>query len=253
MKKATLSILSLFSVLLVTLLVTTSCGQEREDETTPDGKATLVLSLNDAQLFTELSTRTDHVVTDYSRYTFKLNGTTISGAPVTDMIVPVGDDGIVQVSAGTYSLSADNRDYANTDNGHPWYNGTSEQFTINVNETLNVSISLGKPKNARISLVVDDTFTALYEDPVMTLSDGERSVTLATSEDLCHFIIPASGALAYTITAAAKAGSHATDMTSSTGYVEIQAGYNTTIRLKANPASGVIIPVVEGGYTGTFD
>ena len=67
MKKATLYILSLFSVLLVTLLVTTSCGQEREDETTPDGKATLVLSLNDAQLFTELSTRTDHVVTDYSR------------------------------------------------------------------------------------------------------------------------------------------------------------------------------------------
>ena len=253
MKKATSYIYPLFCVLLVTLLALTSCHQDNESEVTLDGEATLVLSLNDAQLFTELSTRVEHVVTDYSRYTFKLNGTTISGAPVTDLVIPIGDDGIAQVSAGTYTLSADNRDYANTDNGYPWYNGSSETFTINVNETLGVSIALGKPKNARLSMAVDDSFSALYEHPVLTLSDGERSVMLTSSEEVCHFIIPASGALAYTITAAAKAGSHATDMPSSTGYVDIQAGYNTTIRIKANPASGIIIPVVEGGYTGTFD
>lgn len=253
MKKAILHTIPLFSVLLTALLALTSCGQEREEAAAPDGEATLVLSLGDARLFTELTTRAERVVTDYSRYTFTLNGTTISGAPVVDLVVPVGDDGIVKVAAGSYTLSADNHDYANADNGHPWYTGTSELFTIDVNETLNVAIALGKPKNARITVAVDDSFTALYDDPVVTLSDGERSVTMTSSEDVCHFIIPASGALAYTITAAAKAGSHATDMASSTGFVEIQAGYNTTVRLKAHPASGIIIPVVDGGHAGQFD
>ena len=212
-----------------------------------------MLTLGQTQLFTELTTRAEHVVTDYSRYTFTLNGTTISGAPITDLVLPVGDDGIVKVAAGSYTLSADNREYANADNGHPWYCGTSESFSIDVNQTLTVAIALGKPKNARITVTVDDSFTSLYENPVVTLSDGERSVTMTSSEDVCHFIIPASGALAYTITAAAKAGSHATDMASSTGFVEIQAGYNTTVRLKANPASGIIIPVLEGGHSGSFD
>lgn len=250
MKKTILHITLLLSVLLFTL---TGCQQERENEATPAGEATLVLTLGQTQLFTELTTRAEHVVTDYSRYTFTLNGTTISGAPITDLVLPVGDDGIVKVAAGSYTLSADNRDYANAENGHPWYSGTSEPFSIDVNQTLNVAIALGKPKNARITVTVDDSFTSLYEDPVVTLSDGERSVTMTSSEDVCHFIIPASGALAYTITAAAKAGSHATDMASSTGFVEIQAGYNTTVRLKANPASGIIIPVVEGGHSGSFD
>lgn len=253
MKKAILYIIPLFSVLLVTLLTMTGCGQEREGEVTPDGEATLVLTLGDAQLFTELTTKAERVVTDYSRYTFTLNGTTISGAPVTDLIVPVGDDGVAKIAAGSYTLSADNRDYVNADNGHPWYQGVSELFSIDVNQTLNVAVALGKPRNARITLVVDNSFSSLYDDPVLTLSDGERSATLASSEDVCHFIIPASGALAYTITASAKAGSHATDMASSTGFVEIQAGYNTTVRLKANPASGIIIPVVEGGHSGQFD
>ena len=250
MKKTILHITLLLSVLLFTL---TGCQQEREDEATPAGEATLVLSFGQPQLFTELTTRAEHVVTDYSRYTFTLNGTTISGAPITDLVLPVGDDGIVKVAAGSYTLSADNREYANADNGHPWYSGTSEPFSIDVNQTLNVAIALGKPKNARITVTVDDSFTSLYENPVVTLSDGERSVTMTSSEDVCHFIIPASSALAYTITAAAKAGSHATDMASSTGFVEIQAGYNTTVRLKANPASGIIIPVVEGGHSGSFD
>ena len=130
---------------------------------------------------------------------------------------------------------------------------TSEAFSIDVNETQSVAITLGKPKNARLTMAVDESFSSLYESPVLTLSDGERSITLHSTEEDCYFVIPASGALAYTITASALAGSHATDMPQSTGYVDVQAGYNTTITLKANPATGVIIPVADGNYSGTFD
>lgn len=212
-----------------------------------------MLSLGGAELYTELETRAETTVADLSKYVFTISGTTISGASVTDLALTVAEDGTAQVNAGTYTLTANNRDYANSGNGNPWYNGTSAAFTINVNETKPVSIALGKPKNARLMMAIDPSFSNLYENPVLTLSDGTRSITLNSTDVECYFIIPADGALAYTITADAKAGSHATDMPQTQGYVDIQAGYNTTITLKANPATGVIIPVTEGEYSGTFD
>lgn len=232
-----------------------ACQQEEEEEEASepaDGSATIVLSLGGAQLYTELLTRSEVPVGDLSHYAFVLNGTTISGAVVSNLPLSVDNDGKAEVNAGTYTLTASNADYANTEYGHPLYIGTSESFTIAVNETQNIAIALGKPKNARITMAIDDSFTALYENPVLTLSDGNRTITMDTEVE-CYFTIPASGALAYTITANALAGSHVTDISTATGYVEIQAGYNTTVRLKANPATGIIIPVVEGDYTGTFD
>ena len=190
---------------------------------------------------------------DLSNYVFTISGTTISGATVTNQPLDV-NDGIAQVNAGTYTITADNRDEANKDYGRPWYNGASESFTINVNETKPVSIALGKPKNARLMMAIDPSFSNLYENPVLTLSDGTRSIILNSTDVECYFIIPASGALAYTITANALAGSHATDMPQTQGYVDIQAGYNTTITLKASGPEGIIIPVVNGEpHTGEFD
>ena len=230
----------------------TSCQGDEEPQRA-DAMGTILLSLGDAQLYTELKTRVEVPVADLSKYVFTLNGTTISGAIVSDVELDVNYDGTAEVNAGTYTITADNKVEANRDNGRPWYSGTSEPFSISVNEMTPVTIALGKPKNARITMAIDDSFTALYEAPELILSDGERSQTMTSLEDVCYFIIPASGALAYTITAAAKVGSHATDMPQTTGYVEIQAGYNTTIILKANPATGVIIPITSGEREGTFD
>lgn len=239
-------------ITLVFALALAFVGCQQNPEVVPsDGKGTLILALTDAQLYTD--TRSEIPVADITNYVFTLNGTTISGAPVNDLIVSFDNDATAQVAAGTYTLTATNEAYANTGYGHPFYSGTSASFTIDVNDSQAVGIALGKPKNARLTMAVDESFSALYENPVLTLSDDARSVTLTSSDVECYFIIPASGALAYTITADALAGSHATDMTSATGYVEIQAGYNTTVRLKANPATGIIIPVAEGGYSGTFD
>ncbi|MBR1790290.1 MAG: DUF4493 domain-containing protein [Bacteroidaceae bacterium] len=240
-------------LLCAAALLLSACQQDNADQPSPDGLATIRLSLGGAQLFTELQTRAEEPVADLSKYVFTISGTTISGAAVTDLTLDVAADGTAQLNAGTYTLTADNAAAANEDNGRPYYHGTSDEFTISVNETKNVSIALGKPKNARIMLAYDTSYTTLYENPVVTLADNERSVTLTSTEEVCYFIIPASGALAYTITANALAGSHATDMPQSQGYVDIQAGYNTTIILKANPATGVIIPVTEGEYSGTFD
>ena len=239
--------------LAIATLASMNMACRQDDENLPgEGKGTIVLSLGDAQLFSELETRAEVAVNDISHYTFTLSGTTLSGAVVTDQPLVLDDEGKAEVNAGTYILSANNADYANTDYGHPLYNGTSAAFTINVNESKTVAIALGKPKNARITLAIDDSFTALYGTPSLTISDGERSLTLTTDIE-CYFNIPASGALAYTVSAPALAGSHATDIASATGYVDILSGYNTTIRLKANPVSGIIIPVVEGEYAGTFD
>ena len=240
---------------IVLTMAFVACQQNDEEVKLSDGIGTLVLSLGDAELYTELkTTRAETSVADLSKYIFTLNGTTISGATITNLELDVNsDDCTAQVNAGTYTITADNRIEANRFSGSPWYSGTSESFTITVNQTTPVSISLGKPKNARISMAMDETFSALYEGPVLTLSDGERSQTLTSLEDVCYFIIPASGALAYTITANAKEGSHATDMKSATGFVDIQAGFNTTITLKAHPATGIIISVAEGDHNGTFN
>jgi len=229
------------------------CQQDSDDVKPNEGCGTIVLSLTDAGLYTELQTRAEVSVADLSKYVFTLNGTTISGAAVTNHVVSVNDASTAEVSAGTYTLTASNEVEANKNNGRPYYSGTSEEFTIDVNETKSVSIALGKPKNARITMALDASFTALYENPVMTLSDASRSVTLTSTEEDCYFIVPASGALAYTITADALAGTYVTDMTAATGYVDIQAGCNTTITLKAQPASGIIIPFISGGYNNTFD
>ena len=239
-------------ICLLTLLVSLTACQQEADTRPADGKATIRLSLNDMQLYSEL-TRAEQSISDLTNYSFTLNGTTIGGVNVTDLVLDVDAYGVAEVNAGTYTLSANNQREANTDNGHPYYSSTSEPFTVDAGDYKPVSIALGKPKNARISYVIDDTFSALYESPNVTLFDGKRSVSLISTEDECYFIIPASGALAYTITAEAKAGSHATDMPLATGYVEIQAGYSTTITLKANPTTGIIIPVVNDEYSGTFD
>ncbi len=240
-------------LLCSTAFLQSACQQDSDDQPKADGQATIVLSLGDAQLFTELETRADVTVTDLSKYVFTLNGTTKSGAEVTDLPLDVNYDGTAEVNAGTYTITADNMDEANKDYGRPWYNGVSESFIINVNETKPVSIALGKPKNARIMMAIDPSFSNLYENPVLTLSDGTRSIILNSTDVECYFIIPASGALAYTITANALAGSHATDMPQTKGYVDILAGYNTTITLKASGPEGIIIPVVNGEHTGTFD
>lgn len=243
------------TILLCTTALLLSACQQDNDNQPADSQATIVLSLGDAQLFTELETRADVTVTDLSKYVFTLNGTTKSGAEVTDLPLDVNYDGTAEVNAGTYTITADNMDEANKDYGRPWYNGTSKSFTIDVNETetKTVPIALGKPKNARLMMAIDESFSNLYENPVLTLSDGTRSIILNSTDVECYFIIPADGALAYTITADAKPGSHATDMPQSQGYVDIQAGYNTTITLKASGPEGIIIPVISGEHTETFD
>lgn len=244
----------IYTLAFVLTMTFVACQQYDEEVTQSDGTGTLVLSLGDAGLYTELqTTRAETPVADLSKYVFTLNGTTISGATIKNLELDVNsDDCTAQVNAGTYTITADNRIEANRFSGSPWYRGTSKEFTITINQTTPVSISLGKPKNARISMAIHESFSALYADPVLTLSDGERSQTLASLEDVCYFIIPASGALSYTISANAIEGSHATDMISATGYVDIQAGYNTTITLKAHPATGVIIPIV-GEYNEEFN
>ena len=241
------------SILLCSTLLTLVSCQSEEQQPSTATTGTIVLSLGGTELYTELQTRAEATVADLSKYVFTISGTTISGATVTDLPLTVAEDGSAKLNAGTYTLTADNAAAANEDNGRPYYHGTSDEFTISVNETKDVSIALGKPRNARIMLAYDASFTALYENPVVTLADNDRSVTLTSTEEVCYFIIPASGALAYTITADAKENSNVTDIKSHAGWIDIAAGYNTTITLKANPVSGEIIPIIEGNHNGTFD
>ena len=153
--------------------------------------------------------------------------------------------------------------------GAPAYSGTSEQFTIVQSGIATTSIDLGTPTNAKVTVALDNTFSAKYEQPRITITDGTRSVTItdtataaaATSGQsayglptVTYFDVPANGTLSYSITADAKSGSQVTDIRGATGTITVAAGRHSVITLTASSVTGEVIPIVGGeDYEGTFD
>ena len=196
---------------------------------------------------------------------------------MTNQVVILTRDGetnnyIGNVAAGTYTLTADNYVDARTGNGKPYYSATSEEFTVATATTVPVTIDLRTPKNACVTYLLDASFSALYSDPTLTIDDNGHDVTLiapaANSTDLtsavyCHVAsspateMPYSSSttrtLSYTVSAAARATSHVTDIAAVTGTLTIASGRHTTITLSANPVTGELIPLVSGEHTGVFD
>lgn len=240
--------------LLLVLLTVSSC---RQDDTLTqleerNVKGRIVLSLSDIEVFTsEAGTRA--TLDDYSGYVFTLNGKTVEGETVSDRVITFTDNAAI-IDAGTYSLSANNDAASVTGNGCANYSGTTtENFTLTVGGSTTVSISMGAPKNARVTLEQTESFSKKYNNVRVTLTAGGRSVNLGNAAGCEAEAFFPAGTVSYSITASAIKDSHVTDINSEPGTVTLTAGKHHVISLTANPATGKIIPLIEGTHTGEFD
>ena len=238
---------------LLLLFTVISCRQE---DTLPqieerNVKGRIVLSLSDIEVFTS-DAGTRATLDDYTGYVFTLNGTAVESGTVTNQEITF-DNNVAIIEAGTYTLTASNLTASLVDNGCPYYEGTSDQFTLGVGGTQPVSIAMGAPKNARVTLEQAESFSTRYTDVRVKLTVGGRSIDLGNATGCEAEAFFPAGTIDYTITAEARSGSHVTDISSASGTVTLTAGKHHVISLTASPVTGEIITLIEGTHTGEFD
>lgn len=215
----------------------TGCSAEDIQAEVPEGKGVLCLSMSADEVYVEVETRASQKLTDY---TFTLNGDDITFT-----------DGKAIVPAGTYTLSATNSGAVDGGYGGPLYEGSSEEFTLSAGEQKAVTLNLGSPQNAMVTVVLSDNFTDHYTLSSLTLKEGEKGHTLTPNNLEAYFPAEAE-TLSYTLVADANKGSHVQDITGATGTVGIAAGTHTTLTLDVNPITGYI--KIESGdpHSGEF-
>lgn len=258
-KKLTLALLMLPMVL-------SGCLNE-DTQPQPEQSVTGRIVLNETEIegYVEAVTRSTQSLADYTGYTYTLSGTSaITHAPntVTGPLTELVGGASKVVEAGTYTLTVSNEEAAQTGYGFPTYKGTSETFTLGVDETMDVSVNMGRPSNSQVRLAFDSSFSTLYDQPTVTLTLDSRSVTVGFADNAAevppygtplYAYFPAGKTISYTVSAAAKRGSHVTDITSATGTIDLTAGCYHTLTLRANPVTGELIPIVSGSHNGEFD
>lgn len=231
------------STLLAISQLSVGCSAEDIAVEDSSNKGILCLSLSSGDEFVKVETRAGQTRTDWSGYEFRLNDEPISFT-----------DGKAVIPAGSYTLSATNSNSNAVDGGYgaPLYSGTSETFTVIAGETTDVTLALGAPQNAKVSVALRDEFTAKYSLETLSLSDGIRTQQIGTNT-LAAFFPATSTTLTYTLTAAAKQGSYVQDITDAKGTVTIAAGTHTTITLGISPIDDNLIIIKNGGtHNGEF-
>ena len=246
----------LTSTLIVTCLswVFFSCQSEKLSPDTSYAKGRILFSMPTAEPFIEEGTRA--TLTDLTGYTFTLSGKDTEGKTI-NRVITFKDNSCI-IPAGTYTLTADNDSAAVSGLGAPYYNGTSAEFRLEAGGTETVpTIEMGKPKNTRIDLTLDKSFTDLYDlqSLSLTLSDGSRTISLDANHRQGYMMVPETNTLAYTIKAKAKSGSHVTDLPAEglTKTLTVTAGYAYPINLTAQAIEDMMIGIGEGSHNGEFD
>lgn len=220
----------------------TGCSAEDIAGETPSEMGVLCLQMSSGEDFVQVETRAVQTLTDWSGYTFKLNDEPISFT-----------DGKTIIPAGTYTLSATNANADAVDGGYTGalYKGSTE-FTLNAGEQKQVTLDLGSPKNAKVTIKLSEGFTKLYTLDELTLNDGTRNNTITSPEQVAYF--PATNTtLSYTLIANAIGGTQVQDITGATGKVTIAHGTHTTLTLDVNPIDPNLVTIVTGDpYSGEF-
>ena len=229
------------AILLVWLAISqlcVGCSSEDSQVEVPDTKGTICLRMSSDEVYVQTSTRATQPLTDFNGFTFTLND-----KPITFT------NGQAMVEAGTYILSATNTN--TVDNGYngPLYYGETEEFTVSPGESKVITLDLGTPKNARITVDATDAFSTLYSWQSLALTDGNRTITITPSKTEAFF--PASNTtLSYTLVADAKTGSQVQDITGASGTVSIAAGKHTSVTLNVNPIDPSLIVIETGDSHG---
>lgn len=221
--------------LVAIIAMATNCSNEVMEETPQDGIVRLSLNSEPAVL---VDVETRAITADPKDYTITLSGETN----------PLDISQTIIRPAGEYTITATSK--TNAYNA-PYYEG-STSFTLSAGEVEEVSIDLGAPKNAQINVSFDDSFTQLYENYNVTLSDGTHTTSPLTTGTA--YFMP--GTITYTIKGTARAGSHVQEIPSSgtTGTLTIEVGKAYPLTIKANPISGYVrIDFGTEDHSGSFD
>ncbi len=234
------------------LFVAAGCQQEEVSSLEEASKGKIVLNISPGEVFVDVETRA--TVTDITGYIFTLNGTDSEGAAVNKTISltsEVENTFSSIIEAGTYTLTVENisQSAAEEGNGRVYYKGISASFTLQPGHTVNLgTINMGAPQNAMVSLAVDNTFSALYENPQLTY--GAATVK---PDAPGYFMVPEGGTLTFSLSAKGK--NHAQEIENTSVSVSVEAGKHTTVTLTAQPINGewIIIPIMSGQHTGEFD
>lgn len=252
------TLLYLTLILTSLSLILTGCQNEEAQLSEVSGKGRIVLSFSDPEAYVEVTTRAEHVLENIEDYDFTLSGETAEGEPVVDQPLTVVN-GEAIIDAGTYTLNVRGNSVlaaaAIAGNGTAYYAGTSVDnagntttFNVSAGEQTSVRVLL-KPANAKVTIVLDGTFTAKYSSA--TLTSGSRVIILSTESNTVTYF-PA-GSLSYTINAVAKANSFVTEIIPSESGLTLAPGTSNTITLTADPIEGEIIHIDEGAHNGEFD
>ena len=238
------TIVCLKVLLLMMVVMFTACQSE---EMPPFGEGTktgrIVLSLPEVQLYTEANTRAQ-ATADIEDFVYKLNSVDGSSHVVSDSTISF-TSGTAVLPAGTYTLTATSK---SAQDAAPWYQGTSDAFTVVEGDSKPVSISLGKPKNAAVVVTFAESFTTLYENYSVTIGNN----TLQANGSL--YAMPGA-TVSYTIKGTAKQGSHVSDLPANgiTGSISAEAGTSYPLNITASSISDLLIQIGEGTHNGEFD
>ena len=172
------NIFHILAVLAVGMLGT-GCTNSDIAEAAPSNKGVIFLQMSSEPIFVETSTRTSQTLSDLSSYKF-----TLTNGSETNVVNFV--DGKLIIEAGSYTLSATNTDAVEGGYTAPLYGGSTD-FTLNAGESKSITLNLGKPKNAMVTLSLSQEFSAKYDLYSMTLTDGTKSSTLTTSNTTAYF------------------------------------------------------------------
>lgn len=258
----------LFSVCLSGIFLACQSEESIPDNVSSTGR--IVLHIPQTEPFVEVGTRAEQQLTDLTKYSFTLKGKDSDGQNVNQEITFT--EGCSIIPAGNYTLTAENSKAATTGTGEAYYSGTSATFSLTAGGSADVSINLGRPKNARIDFSLDDTFTSLYEDCTLTYHDDNREFTLsstgsapnqtsdnvmgaASNQASVYVMIPSDGRVTFTIQAKAKKGSHVADLPQGglTCSMQVQPGIAYPLQLSAKSISDLMIGWGEGEHEGKFD
>lgn len=197
----------------------TGCSAEDIAGEAPSEMGVLCLQMSSGEDFVQVETRTVQKLTDWSGYTFKLNDKPISFT-----------EGEAIIPAGTYTLSATNAGAVDGGYKGALYEGYSE-FTLNAGEHKTIELDLGKPQNAKITLILTNNFEAVYEN-VGLKKNSNQLIKLNEGDNF-------SPIGEYTITANAKKGSGVQEFTNNST-ITLSPGTHTTLTLDVNPITGYI-------------
>lgn len=225
-----------------------ACTSSITDGVMPSEEGTLRLLVQAEDSYLNIETRASQPLADLTGYTLTLNGTTTDGETVTNQSITLDANNTAKLKAGIYILTASNQTAATEGTGCPWHEGTSAQFTIAAGGSADVTLDLGKPKNAELKIVLSKDFSANYGSLNLTFTDGNRLLSVMTDSTL--YLMP--GSIPYTLTADARKGTHIQDA-SLQGTLTLTAGTTQTLTLSIQPITGLIRIETGDTHDGEFE